>query len=104
MAPAPTTASVGMSASYRSGVPSGVGHGLGVEQPGQLGLVEAASLARNLANRAPGAVRLLGDRGGGVIADARRERGAEHEPPLHQGWTVLGGGNPVDALGGQVAR
>src|ERR1022692_2733145 len=100
MAPAPTTASVGTSASC----PSGVGHGLGVEQPGQLGLVEAASLARNLANRAPGVVRLLGDRGGGVIADARRERGAEHEAPLHQRWTVLGGGDPVDALGGQVAR
>jgi len=60
----------------------GAGMLLGVEKARQLGLVETAAFARNLTHRPARGVRLLGDRGGGVIADSRREEDALRAKPM----------------------
>src|ERR1700694_5225270 len=106
MVPAPTTLILRSTAmlTTRAVAEPGARHGFGIKQFRQLVIAERRALARDLANRPAAGVRLLGDRCGGVIPDARCERSCDHQSALHEIWTVAGGDDTIDRLQRQGAR
>src|SRR5205807_1337084 len=83
---------------------AGLGHPHRVEQRGELLLGELGLLAGHLADGAPAAEGLLGDGGGGVVADPRRQRGAGHQPLLDEAGAVRGRLDAVHRLLGEGHR
>src|SRR5712691_9061077 len=82
---------------------AGFGHLAEVEHLGQRRFRDPAP-AGQLADRAPGADRFLGDLRGLVVTGHRGERGGQHRAPLDQLRSAVGRLEAIDASNGEVAR